>query len=327
MRLPVFSLFVPLAFLALTTPTQAAGKLPISGVAPLKTKATLEGQFSLLAHPPESNKGSKDVVLGAAEGHGQSFISMALGEKEKHGTYSSHAAGVRWEADKVQTTWELLANAVIVPNCPKGAKDCGEVTASTTAKLSYDGIQRGELTKTVTVREKTGEIMPQKADKKDPRIALYLDNQEFFSVDIFATESLSTGLDPTLHADFSFGTLTPGYDLTLFYGGFSCGLSTCSSNPSFMNSLQSIISTGPTGNWEFDPIANRFINKNDITLPSLIYENPNSLSNLASFGASAEGSSPGVERVPTPLPILGVGLSGALVKRLKISSRQLKRRV
>ena len=238
------------------------------------------------------------------------------GDKEVHGTISKHSVRLDFKppSDR-KVKWTLTPTATIEPSCKPNVEKCTNVTATTTVKISYGDIVQGETTATVTL-DKDGKVIPQDPPAKDPVITLYLDDQAFFSADIFATSASASGLEPTLHADFSFGTLAPGYDLTLFYGGLSCGLATCASDTSFLNSLQSVVSTGPGGNWSFDPVLQEFTPKNDIVLPDFLYTNSINQGATGTFGADTGASDPGVE-VPGPLPILGIGAAFGYCRKLR----------
>jgi hypothetical protein len=172
------------------------------------------------------------------------------------------------------------------------------------------------------INEKGTEVIPQEEPAKDPIVSLTLDGATFFTADIYANSPLGPGLEPTLNADFSFGTLDPEIDLTLFYGGYSCGLAACSSDVSFLASLQSMISTGPGGNWSFESGINAFIPNNDISQPSFLFTKSSNPQATASLGIGTQGSSPGAE-VPGPAPILGItaflGFSRKLRNRIEHS--------
>jgi hypothetical protein len=277
----------------------------------------------LTAHPDDKYPNNIDedepLEIVVEKGFlGTSLPPVELGKKETHGTKSKHSVGIEFSNPPFEqnVTWTLKPTAKIQPICNPAVEKCSEVSASTTALFSYGGKQQGLRTETVKLT-KAGFVIPQPQPKKDPVITLYLDEQAFFSADIFATIPLVPGLEPTLHAEFSFGTLAPGYDLTLFYEGLSCGLATCSSDTSFLNSLQSIVSTGPGGNWSFDPVLKVFTPNNDIGLPDFIYTNSISKEGNGTFGASTQGSDPDVERVPGPLTILGIGAAFGFSRKLR----------
>jgi len=327
LRLWIISLSASIASLALAAPSQAAGALPVSGKANVGTEAILEGVFSLTAHPSEGT--SKKLPLAIVKELLSIGLSESFGKKELHGTKSSHSANVDFSfpEDGGKASWTLRPVAKIIPNCKPNDGGCTEVIAATTAKFSYGGALQGEQTESVTIN-KDGRVVPTPPGKKDPIITLYLDEQAFFSADIFATTPSALGLEPALRADFSFGTLAPGYDLTLFHGGFGCSLATCASDASFLNSLQSIVSTGPGGNWSFDQVLQVFTANNSIALPDFVYTNSIAKEATGTFGVSTEGSdAPGTEAAPGPLPILGVsvvfGYSRMLRKRIKSSKPEV----
>lgn len=328
MRLLAITLSAPMASLALAMPSQAAGVLPFKGVAPVGSVVTLQGIFTLIAHPVEFGRDSKEFTLEERGGsEGLFSLEMDLGENEKHGTTSSHTASVNLIYNPMfqRYNWEIDASAEIKENC-KPVKGCEQVRASTKALFVYNGVKQGEKYDT-KISKKGARIPPESPGNKDPKVTLFLDEQAFFTADIFATMSQGPGLEPTLHADFSFGTLAPGYGLNLSHGGFSCELANCSSDTSFLNSLQSIVSTGPGGNWSLDPDLQVFTPNNDIAIPNFSYTNSLDKGATGTFGISSEGSDPGVERVPGPLPILGLGaafgFSRKLRKRIKSSKPEL----
>jgi hypothetical protein len=319
MRLLAIALSTSMASLALAMPSQAAGYVTLKGQGVESgANARLRGEFTLTAHDGEKKPfdGSIKVGLGGIQ------IGATLAN-DRHGTTSRHQASVVFKPSKENDkifNWELEAKAKIKPACnPKGG--CEAVYADTFGQLDIDGYGT-ETFHALDISD--GKIVPQPPGKKDPIVTFFLDGQQFFSANIFATTPQGPGLEPTLHADFSFGTLAPGYDITLFHEGHSCGLASCSSDTSFLNSLQTIVSTGPGGNWSFDPVIKGFTNNNSIALPDFMFTK--SVGETGTFGISSEGSDPGIE-VPGPLPILGVaaafGYSRKLRKRLKSSKSEV----
>jgi hypothetical protein len=317
-QLLAITLSVPLAYLTLSMPSLAAGKIALKSDGTIRTgrQVTYEVKFNLIAHPDASyyfkpslfnvnENASYEVKRTLGVGYSSQTPSDT---KETHGTKSEHVANVNFlksPADDNAYDWTLDATALIKPSCVPNDGKCGAVTAISKVTLYDNFIAQGEKIFTAKINEDGTKVNVEGPAGKDPTITLSLDDVTFFAADIYANSPLLPGLEPTLNADFSFGTLGPEIELILFHGGYSCALTACSSNALFLSSLQSMISTGPGGNWSFDSSANAFFPNNDITVPAFLYTNSSNPQATASLGIGTQGSDPGVE-VPGPVPILGI---------------------
>lgn len=334
-QLLAITLSVPLAYLSLTLPAIAAGKIGLKsdGRISAGNQVKYKVDFNLIAHPDASYHVESSlfddsqlpaITVKKSLGNGWS-LDAPDDRKETHGTTSDHEAIIKFVQSPADTSaydWYLDTTATINPSCVLNDGICGAVSAISKVTLYYDAVAQGEKIFTANINKVGTKIKADASANKDPVFTLSLDETTFFTAYIYAKSPLAPGLEPTLNADFSFGTLDPEFELFLIHPGYYCALTTCSSNAPFLSSLQSIVSTGPGGNWSFDSGINAFIPNNDITLPAFVYNKSSNPQATASLGIGTQGSDPGVE-VPGPVPILGIpaflGFSRKLRNRIKHS--------
>jgi hypothetical protein len=333
----------PLASLVLVLPSLADGKIALKPKGALRPEAEVGVRiyFELNAHfldekgnpingtalylratgsqridKFESFKDTKFLGIGPR-------LEVPYDSEERHGTFSEHTADVKFGVAQDSSVYEWFINpsAKINAFCFPNDQKCAEVTARSDISL-FEGKRVIGYNTTGLISKDETMIKPSAAGAKDPVVSLILDGATFFTADIYANSPLGPGLEPTLNADFTFGSLDPEIELTLFYGGSSCVLADCASNASFLSSLETMISTGPGGNWSFDQGMNAFIPNNDISLPDFLLTNSSNPNATATLGIRTQGSDPSVE-VPGPLPILGIpallGFSRKLRNRIEHS--------
>ena len=111
-------------------------------------------------------------------------------------------------------------------------------------------------------------------------------------------------------------------DLAFSYGGDTCVLSSSSTTCS-LSFVDSVIAgiTSPA-NWLFDPATNSFISTTDIDFPTASVVNSTSPYNIVDGLPFADDS--GIETVPAPLPLLGVGAALGFSRKLRKRIKSIK---